>query len=53
MVKNKNLRKNSGHKLKRHKNNCCANCKQDLPQENEKKSNTEREKNTMTVKNKS
>ena len=40
-------------RAKRHKNNGCTNCKRDIPQKNAKKSNTEREKNTKTVKNKS
>ena len=38
---------------KRHKNNGCANCKRFIPQKNAKKSNTQRKKNTKTVKNKS
>ena len=37
----------------RHKNNICASCKRDILQKNMKKSNTEREKNTNTIKNKS
>ena len=40
-------------RAKRHKNDGCANCKQNIPQKNWKKSNMERVKNTKTVKNKS
>ena len=40
-------------RAKRHKNNGCANCKRVILQKNAKKSNTEKKKNTKTVKNKS